>query len=197
MGSSAASQPARRGARPILGLRRQPGRLALAVFRLPLLLYRRGWGWLLGHTFLLLVHAGRKTGKAYSTTAMVLKYDPETREAVICSGWGQDADWVRNIGSVRRRGSRLGGSRSHRSSASCPRMRAWPWWPSSGAGIREGCGSFHGSWAGGISVRMLPHGALSARGRSSLCVRRIPPGPEKAVQMVNDRAMRSGGPGHW
>jgi hypothetical protein len=34
---------------------------------------------------------------AYSTTAMVLRYDPETREAVICSGWGQDVDWVRNI----------------------------------------------------------------------------------------------------
>ena len=37
----------------------------LAIFRLPLLLYRQGWGWLLGDTFLLLVHAGRKTGKRY------------------------------------------------------------------------------------------------------------------------------------
>jgi deazaflavin-dependent oxidoreductase (nitroreductase family) len=54
-------------------------------------------GWLLGHTFLLLTHAGRKTGKRYSTTAMVLKYDPDTHEAVIFSAWGQDADWVRNI----------------------------------------------------------------------------------------------------
>jgi deazaflavin-dependent oxidoreductase (nitroreductase family) len=67
------------------------------VFRLPLLLYRRGWGWLLGDTFLLLVHAGRKTGKRYATVAMVLRYDPHTHEAVICSAWGQDADWVRNI----------------------------------------------------------------------------------------------------
>jgi hypothetical protein len=46
----------------------------LAVFRLPLRLYRRGWGWLLGDTFLLLVHAGRKTGKPYSTVAMALSY---------------------------------------------------------------------------------------------------------------------------
>jgi deazaflavin-dependent oxidoreductase (nitroreductase family) len=69
----------------------------LAVFRLPQLLYRRGWGWLLGDTFLLLVHAGRKTGKRYSTVAMVLRYEPHTREAVICSAWGQDADWIRNI----------------------------------------------------------------------------------------------------
>jgi hypothetical protein len=43
-------------------LRVRPGRLALAVFRLPLPLYRRGWGSLLGHTFLLLVHVGRKSG---------------------------------------------------------------------------------------------------------------------------------------
>jgi hypothetical protein len=95
--SPISSQPADRRAKPLLGLRRQPGRLALAVFRLPVLLYRRGWGWLLGDTFLFLVHAGRKTGKPYVTTAMVLRHDPETREAVICSAWGQDADWIRNI----------------------------------------------------------------------------------------------------
>jgi deazaflavin-dependent oxidoreductase (nitroreductase family) len=86
-----------RRAKPLLGVRRQPGRLALAVFRLPLPLYRRGWGWLLGHTFLLLVHAGRKTGKLHSTVAMVLRHDPETHEVVICSAWGRNADWIRNI----------------------------------------------------------------------------------------------------
>jgi deazaflavin-dependent oxidoreductase (nitroreductase family) len=84
-------------ARPFLGLRGRPGRLALAVFRLPLPLYRRGWGWLLGDTFLLVVHAGRKTGKPYSTVAMVVSHDPRTHEAVICSAWGKDTDWIRNI----------------------------------------------------------------------------------------------------
>jgi deazaflavin-dependent oxidoreductase (nitroreductase family) len=69
----------------------------LAIFRLPLPLYRRGWGWLLGHTFLLLVHAGRKTGTPYSAIAMVLSYDPRTREAIICSAWGKNTDWIRNI----------------------------------------------------------------------------------------------------
>jgi deazaflavin-dependent oxidoreductase (nitroreductase family) len=97
VGSPAASQPASQTARPLLGVRRRPGRLALAVFRMPLPLYRRGWGWLLGHTFLLLVHAGHKTGKPYSTVAMVLRYDPHTHEAVICSAWGKDTDWIRNI----------------------------------------------------------------------------------------------------
>ena len=58
--------------KPLLGVRRQPGRLALAVFRFPLPLYRNGWGWLLGHTFLLMTHAGRKTGKPHTTAAMAL-----------------------------------------------------------------------------------------------------------------------------
>ncbi len=83
--------------RPLLGLRGTPGRVALLVFRTPLPLYRRGWGWLLGHTFLFLVHVGRKTGKPHDTVAMVLRYDSDTREAVICSAWGAGADWVRNL----------------------------------------------------------------------------------------------------
>jgi hypothetical protein len=87
-----ASGPGGRAARPLLGLRRKPGRLALGVFRLPLLLYRRGKGGLLGHTFVLLAHAGRKTGKPYWAVAMVLRYDPHTHEAVICSAWGQDSE---------------------------------------------------------------------------------------------------------
>jgi deazaflavin-dependent oxidoreductase (nitroreductase family) len=87
----------KRGTRSLFGLRVRPGRLALAVFRLPLPLYRRGWGSLLGHTFLLLVHVGRKSGTIYSSVAMALTYDPATQEAVICSVWGDHADWVRNI----------------------------------------------------------------------------------------------------
>ena len=83
--------------RRLLGLRRRPGRLALAVFRVPHPLYRAGWGWLLGRTFLLLVHAGRKTGQPHAMTAMVLRYDAATHEAVICSAWGPTTDWIRNI----------------------------------------------------------------------------------------------------
>ena len=87
----------RDGRPPLLGLRRRPGRLALAMFRMPLRLYRRGWGGMLGHTFLVLTHVGRRTGRPYDTAAMVLTYDPDTRQAVICSAWGPDTDWVRNL----------------------------------------------------------------------------------------------------
>ena len=83
--------------KPLLGLRRRPGRVALTLFRLPLPLYRRGWGRLLGDTFLLLVHVGRKTGKPHSTVAMTLSHDPKTHEAVVCSVWGENTDWIRNI----------------------------------------------------------------------------------------------------
>ncbi|MCP3422221.1 nitroreductase family deazaflavin-dependent oxidoreductase [Nocardioides pinisoli] len=84
--------------RPLLGFRDQPGRLALWVFRLPLPLYRAGWGWLfLGHTFLVLTHVGRRTGRPHATAAMVLAEDKRTHEAVICSVWGPQADWIHNL----------------------------------------------------------------------------------------------------
>jgi deazaflavin-dependent oxidoreductase (nitroreductase family) len=83
--------------KPLLGLRRKPGRLALAVFRMPLRAYRHDAGWLLGRTFVEFVHTGRKTGQPYETVAMVLRYDADAHEASICAGWGPDTDWVRNL----------------------------------------------------------------------------------------------------
>ena len=83
--------------RPLLGLRGTPGRLALAVFRTPLWLYRRGWGWLLGRTFLMLVHVGRKTGQPHDMVAMILADDRDSGEVVIFSGWGPDVDWLSNL----------------------------------------------------------------------------------------------------
>ena len=86
-----------RTGRSLLGLRRQPGRLALAAMRVPLPLYHRGWGWMLDHTFLLIAHQGRKTGKRRETVAMALAYNPDTREAVVFSAWGPNTQWIRNL----------------------------------------------------------------------------------------------------
>jgi deazaflavin-dependent oxidoreductase (nitroreductase family) len=94
--TSAAHERTRAG-RPLLGLRRQPGRLALAAMRIPRPLYHRGWGWLLDHTFLLIAHEGRKTGKRRETVAMALAYDAEAREAVVFSAWGPNTEWIRNL----------------------------------------------------------------------------------------------------
>jgi deazaflavin-dependent oxidoreductase (nitroreductase family) len=67
------------------------------AFRLPIYLYRLDLGWLLGHRFLLLVHRGRKTGLPHQTVLEVVLYDPSSRESVVVSAWGEDADWYRNI----------------------------------------------------------------------------------------------------
>ena len=83
--------------RPLLGLRSRPGRLALWFMRLPRPLYRHGWGRLLGHTFLLIAHEGRRTGKRRETIAMALAYDPQTRETVVCSAWGPNSEWMSNL----------------------------------------------------------------------------------------------------
>ena len=94
---TATTQGRARGRKPLLGLRRRPGRLALALMRTPRPLYRHGWGWVLDHTFLLIAHQGRKTGKRRETVAMALSYDPETREAVVFSAWGPNTEWIRNL----------------------------------------------------------------------------------------------------
>jgi deazaflavin-dependent oxidoreductase (nitroreductase family) len=83
--------------RRLFGLRRRPGRIALWFMRLPRPLYHRGGGRFLGHTFLLITHEGRKTGKRRETVAMALTFDPETQEAVVCSAWGRHTQWLRNL----------------------------------------------------------------------------------------------------
>jgi deazaflavin-dependent oxidoreductase (nitroreductase family) len=64
---------------------------------MPRALYHRGWGRILGHTFLLIAHQGRKTGTRRETVAMALRYDRETREVVVCSAWGPDTEWMKNL----------------------------------------------------------------------------------------------------
>ena len=92
------AEPGQRGRdRPLFGLRRRPGRLALALFRLPLNAYRHDAGRLMGRTFLQFTHVGRKTGQPHDAVAMVLRYDEASREAVICAAWGPATDWVRNL----------------------------------------------------------------------------------------------------
>jgi deazaflavin-dependent oxidoreductase (nitroreductase family) len=65
--------------------------------RLPRRLYHHGWGWLLGHTFLMISHEGRKTGKRRETVAMAATYDPATQGVVVCSVWGPNTEWIRNL----------------------------------------------------------------------------------------------------
>jgi deazaflavin-dependent oxidoreductase (nitroreductase family) len=72
-------------------------RLLKWVLRAPVALYSIDAGWLLGHRFLLLAHRGRRTGRVYRTVLEVVAWDAETHEAVVMSGFGQGAQWYRNI----------------------------------------------------------------------------------------------------
>ena len=67
------------------------------LLRLPLHLYHWRLGWLLGHRFLLLQHTGRVTGLARETVLEVVRYDSQTAEATVMSGFGVTADWFRNL----------------------------------------------------------------------------------------------------
>ena len=94
---STVTEHAGSGQRRLLGLRQQPGRVALWFMRLPRPLYHLGLGRLLGHTFLLITHQGRKTGLRRETVAMALTCDRTTNEVVVCSAWGPDTEWIRNL----------------------------------------------------------------------------------------------------
>jgi deazaflavin-dependent oxidoreductase (nitroreductase family) len=71
--------------------------LARLLFRALERLYDLGLGRLVGHRFLRLTHRGRHSGRLYHTVLEVISYEPTTRESVVLSGWGQRADWYRNI----------------------------------------------------------------------------------------------------
>ncbi|SEF20605.1 deazaflavin-dependent oxidoreductase, nitroreductase family [Amycolatopsis pretoriensis] len=65
------------------------------VFRAPIRLYDKGFGWLLGHRFLCLTHLGRKSGRMYRTVLEVVGVKGD--EYVVVAGLGAGADWFRNI----------------------------------------------------------------------------------------------------
>ena len=67
------------------------------LFRAPVYLYRWRCGRLLGRRFLLLIHIGRRTGRRRETVLEVMEYRKNSREAVVMSAFGRNADWLRNI----------------------------------------------------------------------------------------------------
>ncbi len=79
-----------RQVRPPRGLRR-------LLFRLPVYLYRCGFGWVFGDRLLLLNHIGRISGKQHRTVLEVVTHDPADGSYVVASGWGPTAGWYRNV----------------------------------------------------------------------------------------------------
>ena len=74
-----------------------PKGLLRLFLRCPILLYRLHLGWLLGHRFLLLTHIGRHSGVPRHTVLEVVSYQNTRQRCVIASGWGEQAQWFKNI----------------------------------------------------------------------------------------------------
>jgi len=66
------------------------------LFKIPILYYKLGLGWMLGKRFLLLTTTGRKSGKPRHTP---LEYVYNVKEDAyrISPGWGGNTDWYKNI----------------------------------------------------------------------------------------------------
>ncbi len=59
--------------------------------------YQLHLGWILGNRIVQITHRGRKSGLLRRTILEVLKFDPQTREVLVVSGWEGKTDWYRNI----------------------------------------------------------------------------------------------------
>jgi deazaflavin-dependent oxidoreductase (nitroreductase family) len=76
---------------------RPPTGIVAALFRMPIYLYRTGFGWLFGQRLLLLTHIGRVTHRQRHTVLEVVEHDRTDNTYVVASGWGPSAQWHQNI----------------------------------------------------------------------------------------------------
>ncbi|MCO6450833.1 MAG: nitroreductase family deazaflavin-dependent oxidoreductase [Caldilineales bacterium] len=74
-----------------------PSGLTRILFRLPIYLYKIGLGGLLGGRFLLLNHAGRKSGLPRQTVVEVVRHDAPNDTYIIASGFGEGSQWFQNL----------------------------------------------------------------------------------------------------
>ncbi len=67
------------------------------LWRLPIWFYRLKLGWMFGHRMLLLTHSGRVSGKSRQAMLEVVHYDKGSNTHYVASGFGEQADWYKNI----------------------------------------------------------------------------------------------------
>ena len=66
------------------------------IFKLPILQYKLGLGWMIGRYILLLTTTGRKSGLPRHTP-LEYEYDRAHDRYRIMAGWGGNTDWYRNL----------------------------------------------------------------------------------------------------
>ncbi len=66
------------------------------LFKIPVLQYKLGMGWMIGKYVLLLTTIGRKSGKPRHTP-LEYEYDEENDRYRIAAGWVGNTDWFKNL----------------------------------------------------------------------------------------------------
>src|SRR5512146_99104 len=79
-----------------LVMQESPGTFFKWWFKLPILQYKLGLGWMIGKYVLLLTTTGRKSGKPRPTPLEYI-YDKENDRYRVAAGWGGKTDWYRNL----------------------------------------------------------------------------------------------------
>lgn len=79
-----------------LVMQNSPGPIFKWIFKIPILQYKLGLGWLTGKYILLLTTTGRNSGKQRHTPLEYI-YDKENNRYRVAAGWGGHTDWYRNI----------------------------------------------------------------------------------------------------
>lgn len=64
--------------------------------RAPLPLYRAGLGWLFGRRIVMIEHVGRRSGLPRYVCLEVVEH-PDARTLLVVSGFGEKAEWYRNL----------------------------------------------------------------------------------------------------
>lgn len=93
-------------------------------WKLPILIYRLGLGWIFGERLLLLEHTGRKSGKLRRAVLEVISSTPEENRYYVVSGFGSGSNWYRNILQQPQVTIQLGRHRYHASAKQLPPQRA-------------------------------------------------------------------------
>ena len=66
-------------------------------WRMPIWIYRLGFGWLLGEKALLLTHIGRKSGQPRQAVLEIVQAYPSENRYLVVSGFGSRSHWYQNI----------------------------------------------------------------------------------------------------
>ena len=74
----------------------KPGPFFKWWFKIPILYYKLGLGWMVGKYVLLLTTIGRNSGKLRHTPLEYV-YEKENDRYRVAAGWGGHTDWYRNV----------------------------------------------------------------------------------------------------